>query len=289
MRYLWLMLCCASLSATAVAQQKPGLPAQAGEDLAAKVLKVFEAKCNECHGSQVKKPPKKFGYILDLKRVAANPKLVVPSKLDQSKLWKMVDDGDMPPEDAKAGPLNKEEQKVIHDWIAAGAPSGGRTSPPPSIDQNTEPDRAEQPLLKRVLILAGRFHVLTVHFPIGLILAAALGELWFWWQGFQGLHPAVRFSILLGAAVGLAAAGLGWIHAWNGAGVSEPETLFIHRWLGTVAAVLLVAIAAASEIDARRGSRSFLGRLLLFVGAVLIGLTGHFGGLLTHGEDFFNI
>ena len=29
-------------------------------------------------------------------------------------------------------------------------------------------------------------------------------------------------------------------------------------------------------------------RVLLFVGALMIGLTGHFGGILVHGQDFFD-
>jgi hypothetical protein len=200
----------------------------------------------------------------------------------------MVDEGDMPPEDAKAGPLTKDEKDIIRGWIAAGAPPDERMTQSSQPPGEAEAVRAEQPLFKRLVILTGRFHVLTVHFPIALTLVAALGELWFWWLGSGGVHPAVRFAVHLGAIAGVAAACLGWLHAWNGAGVSEPEMLFIHRWLGTAAAVWLIAVAAISEADARKGMRSAFGRLLLLGGALLVGAAGHFGGLLTHGEDFFN-
>jgi hypothetical protein len=50
----------------------------------------------------------------------------------------------------------------------------------------------------------------------------------------------------------------------------------------------VVVTAVFSERDARQGKRSQRTRVLLFLGALLIGLTGHFGGILAHGEDFFD-
>jgi hypothetical protein len=46
-------------------------------------------------------------------------------------------------------------------------------------------------------------------------------------------------------------------------------------------------VALLSGIDARRQQRSWLFRGLLWIGAMLVGAAGHFGGLLVHGEDFF--
>src|SRR3954468_16757676 len=46
-------------------------------ELAANVSQVFEQKCAACHGPAAKKV-KKFGYVTDLGRLAANPKLIVP-------------------------------------------------------------------------------------------------------------------------------------------------------------------------------------------------------------------
>jgi mono/diheme cytochrome c family protein len=40
-------------------------------DLATEVKAVFQAKCSECHGPQVPKPKGNFGYVLDLKKLAA--------------------------------------------------------------------------------------------------------------------------------------------------------------------------------------------------------------------------
>jgi hypothetical protein len=47
-----------------------------------------------------------------------------------------------------------------------------------------------------------------------------------------------------------------------------------------------VGVAVLSEVEARRGRRSWLFRIALGVGALLIGVTAHFGGTLVHGEEF---
>jgi hypothetical protein len=52
--------------------------------------------------------------------------------------------------------------------------------------------------------------------------------------------------------------------------------------------VLAVAIALLSEVDARRGLRSWLFRNALFLGALLVSVAGHLGGTLVYGDDYFS-
>src|SRR5579859_7777873 len=100
------------------------MPAAAGErDLAAEVHAVFSAKCAGCHGPNLAKPKGRFGYVLDLARVAANPEIVVPSFPDESEMWELVRREEMPPADAPTGPLSQEQKELIKAWIAAGAPA----------------------------------------------------------------------------------------------------------------------------------------------------------------------
>ena len=143
------------------------------------------------------------------------------------------------------------------------------------------------PFVKRVISLLGKLHVLVVHFPIGLLLAAAAAELWFVWRRNPNPASAVRFCVLLGTAGAVVAATLGWLHAANGYGASSPLVLALHRWAGTAIALWAVAVVVCSELDARRGKRSWGFRLLLLLGTLLIAVTGHLGGILVHGEDFF--
>ena len=91
--------------------------------LAGSVHVIFDRKCNECHGSQLKKPEGKFGYVLDLKRVADNIEYVVRGKPQDSDLYRMLRDEEMPPDDhPKTSPLSSREKNIVRRWIAAGAP-----------------------------------------------------------------------------------------------------------------------------------------------------------------------
>jgi uncharacterized membrane protein len=134
----------------------------------------------------------------------------------------------------------------------------------------------------------GPFHVVAVHFPIALLIVAALAEGWFAGRGRRTLSPSVRFCVLLGAAGAVAGAALGWLHARNGYGAEMPQILEIHRWLGTATAVWALGTALVCEWDERRGVRSHWFRCCLLVAALLAGASGHLGGVLVHGEDFFN-
>src|SRR5579885_1054189 len=107
-------------------------PASAADDLPGRVRAVFADKCASCHGPDLPKPKGKFGYVTDLARLAANRKLVVPSKPDESHLWELVEDGEMPPEDSRVGALTVAEMGLIRDWIASGAPAD--TAAPPTPD-----------------------------------------------------------------------------------------------------------------------------------------------------------
>jgi mono/diheme cytochrome c family protein len=261
-------------------------------DLAAEVRAVFAAKCAGCHGPDLAKPKGRFGYVLDLARVASNREMVVPGSPSESELWELVRRGEMPPPDAPTGALTAPQKDVIQGWIAAGAPA--KISPSPfELQPGTQPpeDVAAEPTTSlpggQFLRWIGKFHLLLLHFPIALLLAAALGEGWSIVRKSGVAESAVHFCILLGASFAVATAALGWLHAWGGYGAGMAGILTLHRWLGTAAGVGAVATAILSARDQRCGKRSPVTRLLLFVGALLIGLTGHFGGILVHGEDFF--
>src|SRR3954467_14333797 len=100
-----------------------GAEAPKEEQLAAaqKVHAIFEAKCVDCHGPELPRPKGKFGYVLDLNRVAENPEYIVKGNADKSELYKMVVNNEMPGEDANVPPLTSTELEVVKTWINAGA------------------------------------------------------------------------------------------------------------------------------------------------------------------------
>jgi uncharacterized membrane protein len=197
----------------------------------------------------------------------------------------------MPPEDSPSGPLTAEQKKTIRSWIAAGAPAknGAATiseslAEPP--EHETSVDAASSPGLNHALGLLGRFHILIIHFPIGLLIAAVAAELWNAWHGDRIPAPSVRFCVLLGTACAVIAAALGWLHAVHSFGAMMPQLLTWHAWSGSIAAAWAIGTVVFSEWENRRGLRSQWFRAWLIAGAALVAIAGHFGGALVHGADF---
>lgn len=265
-------------------------PAHSTQDIGYEVRRVFAAKCAGCHGPDLPKPKGRFGYVLDLGRMRENPEIVIPSRPDESELWVLVQRHEMPPPDSPHGSLTHAQKEIIREWIAAGAPDaspGASDSPPAVRSEQTAPASLEATSADRLLRWLGKFHLLLLHFPIALVLAAGLGEVWSVWQRNPIPSESVRFCLWLGALAAVPTAVLGWLFAAAGNGVGSPQLLTAHRWLGTTAAAWLVITAVCAERDARRKVRSRRVRLLLTAGVLIAALTAHLGGLLARGQDFF--
>jgi mono/diheme cytochrome c family protein/uncharacterized membrane protein len=261
--------------------------ADAPRDLASETRAIFSAKCTNCHGPNLAKPKGRFGYVLDLARVAANREMIVPSAPEESELWDLVSHNEMPPPDSPTGPLSAAQKEVIRSWIAAGAPSSSPSTPPPTDQQTDEAASPPPTLWMLVSAKLGPLHVAVVHFPIALLIAAAVAEFWSALRGQRLPTPTVRFCILLGSVSALAAAGLGWLLAGNGYGAAMPQVLNLHRWIGTTTALWALGTMLLSEWEERRGVRTPWFRAWLFFGALLVAAAGHLGGVLVHGDQFF--
>jgi len=144
-------------------------------------------------------------------------------------------------------------------------------------------------VLEPWLRLVGRLHPLLVHFPIGLVLAAAAVEGWRWWRRDRGLSEFTSVAMLLAALSAIGAVATGWINAWQ-EGQDASSTLDLHGWLGTAMAAVLVAAAwktrRLDEPPATAQARVAPARMLTMVSALGVGLAGHFGGELVRGEGY---
>jgi uncharacterized membrane protein len=140
--------------------------------------------------------------------------------------------------------------------------------------------------------LFGRFHVLTVHLPIGLLLAAAFIELYGIVRRKASPSPAAQACLVIGAATAIVSAVMGWAHAdYFVTAKSQIDTLFYHRWIGIAAAVAAVITLGLYYVAEKRRATEAVRtyQMATVVTAFLIGVAGHFGGTLTHGPDYFTI
>lgn len=287
------------LGISAHAQTAPEAPAKgdASEDAlitTAAVFEFFDSKCNDCHGSHLERPKGKFGYVMDLKRVAANEDWVTDRKASKSELFRLVNEDEMPGKDSKSGPATAAEKLALRHWIEMGAPTA---LPAALVKRQTEllaahPEEpvhapaAHQTFLAKLLAWIGRFHAASTHFPIALLMVAVLSELLALLTKKESWLSCTRLLVLLGAGSAVSTAVLGWLNAY--AGVSQVYQ--IHKWLGTATALWsLVSAGCAVLFECREGSpeRARL-RGALLLGALLVSIAGFLGGAITFGLDHYN-
>lgn len=266
-----------------------------GVRLAGQVREIFVAKCVDCHGPDLPRPKGKFGYVLDLKRVAANPEYIVHGQPALSDLYKMIRDDDMPGEDAKVPALTSAEKETVRRWIELGAPEPVGKVAPKGVAITAVPDPAakpkvEMPTWQRALRWIGRFHPVSTHFPVALMLVAVLAEGLAWWTGRASWQQTVRFLVIVAALGAVATGVLGWINAAFTSYVGQNAAILTwHRWLGTATAVWALVCAALAVMDeCREGTparQRFRGALL--AGAALVSVTGFLGSALIYGLDHY--
>jgi uncharacterized membrane protein len=143
---------------------------------------------------------------------------------------------------------------------------------------------------KKSLQFLGRLHPVAVHFPIALILFAAMIEAFqFVVRREVAWRVAVPPMLALGAASAVVAAGFGWLNASFSRHPGMEQFVELHRWLGTAGAVLAVLALALCHVG-RKGAAPVWRRLYfvaVFVAVALIGAASHFGGALVYGLDYF--
>ena len=146
----------------------------------------------------------------------------------------------------------------------------------------------------------GRFHPIVIHFPIALLIVAAVVE------AVRLLSSKARrptsfglTAVIVAAVFGVLSAASGWLNA-EFEGAEQTTDLFLHRWLGvSVAAISLVLAPMAILATIRREpsdslereqlppSRTFaIYRYGVIVAAFLVAFTGHLGGELVYGDGY---
>jgi uncharacterized membrane protein len=138
--------------------------------------------------------------------------------------------------------------------------------------------------MQDLVFFLGRFHVLALHLPIGIVVAAVALD---WLARRERHRDLARVAPFLWGAAALSAvltAVLGYLHFAEG-GFTGPSAE-LHRFYGTVTAAAAVFVWWLSR---RRGAAAAADGVRLAAGMVLlvlVSVTGHYGGNLTHGTTF---
>ena len=122
-------------------------------------------------------------------------------------------------------------------------------------------------------------HPALVHLPIGILMLAVLMYWLSLTKKYAPLKAAVSFAFLAGAISAIASCFTGWL--LSSGGEYDETTLSIHQWMG-----ILVAFTSASgyflSLQKNQGQLKIFSAIVL----LLVTITGHFGGTLTHGEGY---
>ncbi len=126
----------------------------------------------------------------------------------------------------------------------------------------------------------GRFHVVLLHLPIGILTLAALAEIWGGWRRLEERPPFLNLVWLGGWISGVATCLLGWMLSLSG-GYDEAAIDRHFLW-----GVIATAIGLLGWIFLRwvKGRVLRMGAGLIQI--IALSLAGHLGGNLTHGPEY---
>lgn len=134
----------------------------------------------------------------------------------------------------------------------------------------------------------GRFHPLLVHLPIGILFLAFLFECLSLSERHKMIRSAVQPALFWGSIFAIASAITGFFLRKEGG--YEENLATLHQNAGIATAVLSLTVYVLRRrfkfwiINHRKRKQA---RILLFIPLILLlSVTGHLGGSLTHGEDY---
>ena len=130
-----------------------------------------------------------------------------------------------------------------------------------------------------IIEFIAHFHPVLVHLPIGILLLAIL----FHWlstkEKYATLAAAIPMAYLVGSLTAILSCITGYL--LSGTGEYDETTLNLHQWMG-----ILVAFSSAAGYLFSRNNNAFQLKWVSVLLLVLITVTGHLGGTLTHGEGY---
>lgn len=132
----------------------------------------------------------------------------------------------------------------------------------------------------------GRLHLLLIHFPIALVIAAVAAESAAAVTADDRWHIVAVRNVRAGAVFALLAVIAGWRLSLE-MGTDALPLLEWHRWVGTLGAFVTFAAAfATAGARSRSASGVRIYRVALCGAAAVVAVSAHLGGQLVWGANF---
>lgn len=130
----------------------------------------------------------------------------------------------------------------------------------------------------------GHFHPVFVHLPIGILLMGIIVQWLSRMDRYASLRPSVSLIMMAGAITAIISCITGYLLSESAE--YEKTILERHKWLGLLTALVSSVAYAFSTVkfedQSKKNFSGYLGPLIF----ILIMLTGHLGGSLTHGAGY---
>lgn len=126
----------------------------------------------------------------------------------------------------------------------------------------------------------GRFHPLLVHLPIGILLIGLLLQ-WLSTREQYKISPEViKIVLLCGTSTAILACITGYLLSLSGD--YDGNLVSWHKWMGVTVALASILLC----IRILKKQYGIIHKVTSFSLLMLVIITGHLGGLLTHGSDY---
>lgn len=185
------------------------------------------------------------------------------------------------PAAAHGGEKHGAAKAPVQTEDPAASAQDGEEPAPPSSEAREEP-RADSEHASSSGSVLTRLHPATVHFPIALLIVAALVEMLAVARSSTMLAHAANVMTVAGAAGAVVAALFGWIH--TGIWFGGDSTMHWHRWTGTG---LALAAPLAALLAFRADRRAF--RIVIVLIAAALVAQGYWGAELAQGPDHLGL
>lgn len=134
-------------------------------------------------------------------------------------------------------------------------------------------------LLIHLWELIGRLHPLVVHFPISLLWVGLVLECLQWRKKSDQFLSAIGVILWIGTVTAALAVGLGFIlinqDDYSG------NSITVHQWSGIASTIF-----SGLTLYAYRTKEYKIYRILFILTVLGVSFAGHYGAMLTHGEDY---